>query len=483
MIGNGYGKGNGSAEGGVGNGERYDLTVIGSGPGGYVAAIRAAQLGQKVAIVEADRLGGVCLNWGCIPTKALLRNAEVVSLFQRAGDFGIACDGFRADFGEAVKRSRQIAGKFNKGVEFLMKKNNVRVHMGRGRLASPGTVQVLGEGDAVRESLGTGHVLLATGSRPKGLPGLAIDGQRVLTSTEAMLLPQAPKSIAIVGAGAVGVEFADIFHAYGAQVTLVEMLPQIVPLEDAEVAQVLARSFTRRGIQLRTGTTVERAEVAADGVRLVLGGEGAGELRADMVLVAIGRAPNVEGLGLEAAGVATGAGGFIAVNERFETSAPGILAIGDVIGPPLLAHAASAEGIAAVEFAAGMDRPRVDPLRVPGVTYCHPQVASIGVTAAKAQAAGWKVKEGKFPFQASGMAQASGDPEGFVKVVADAEYGAVLGVHIVGHGAAELIAEVGVAMTLEASLEDLAHVIHAHPTLSESVHEALLGAMGRALHL
>jgi dihydrolipoamide dehydrogenase len=467
----------------VTNGERYDLTVIGSGPGGYVAAIRAAQLGQKVAIVEADRLGGVCLNWGCIPTKALLRNAEVVSLFRRAGDFGIACDGFRADFGGAVKRSRQIAEKFNKGVEFLMKKNSVRVHMGRGRLASPGAVQVLGEGEAVRETLETRRILLATGSRPKGLPGLAVDGTRVLTSTEAMVLPQAPKSIVIVGAGAVGVEFADIFHAYGAQVTLVEMLPQIVPLEDAEVAQVLARSFTRRGIQVRTGTTVEQADVAADGVRLRLGGEGAGEVRADAVLVAVGRAPNVEGLGLEAAGVATGAGGFIAVNERFETSAPGILAIGDVIGAPLLAHAASAEGIAAVEFAAGMDRPRVDPLRVPGVTYCHPQVASLGLTASKAQGAGWQVKEGKFPFQASGMAQASGDAEGFVKVVADAEYGAVLGVHIVGHGAAELIAEVGVAMTLEASLEDLAHVIHAHPTLSESVHEALLAAMGRALHL
>ncbi len=465
------------------SGERYDLTVIGSGPGGYVAAIRAAQLGQKVAIVEADRLGGVCLNWGCIPTKALLRNAEVVSLFQRAADFGIACDGFRADFGEAVKRSRQIAGKFNKGVEYLMKKNNIHVHMGRGRLASPTTVQVLGDGGAVRETLETGRVLLATGSRPKGLPGLSVDGRRVLTSTEAMVLPQAPKSIVIVGAGAVGVEFADIFHAYGAAVTLVEMLPQIVPLEDPEVAQVLGRSFTRRGIQVRTGTKVERAEVAADGVRLQLGGEGAGEVRADVVLVAVGRAPNVEDLGLEAAGVATGAGGFIGVNERFETSTPGVLAIGDVIGAPLLAHAASAAGIAAVEFAAGMDRPRVDPLRIPSVTYCHPQVASIGLTAAKAQEAGWKVKEGKFPLQASGMAQASGDAEGFVKVVADAEYGAVLGVHIVGNGAAELIAEVGVAMTLEASVADLAHVVHAHPTLSEAVHEALLGAIGRAIHL
>ena len=247
--------------------------------------------------------------------------------------------------------------------------------------------------------------------------------------------------------------------------------------------QVLARSFTKRGIRVRTGTTVEQAEVAADGVRLHLGGEGAGELRADAVLVAIGRAPNVENLGLEAAGVTTGAGGFIAVNQRLETSAPGVLAIGDVIGAPLLAHAASAEGIAAVEFAAGMDRPRVDPLRIPNVTYCHPQVASIGLTEAKTQAAGWQVKVGKFPFQASGMAQASGDTEGFVKVVADAEYGAVLGVHIVGHGAAELIAEVGVAMALEASVDDLAHAVHAHPTLSEAVHEALLGAIGRAIHI
>jgi len=467
----------------VANGEQYDLAVLGSGPGGYVAAIRAAQLGQKVAIVEADMLGGVCLNWGCIPTKALLRNAEVVGLFRRAGDFGIACDGFRADFGEAVKRSRQIAGKFNKGVEFLMKKNSVRVHAGRGRLASPGEVQVLGDGGAVKETLRAARILLATGSRPKALPGLAPDGTRVLTSTEAMVLPQVPRSIAIVGAGAIGVEFADIFNAYGAEVTLVEMLPQVVPLEEAEVAQVLARSFGRRGIQVRTGTKVEKAKVAADGVRLHLGGEGAGELRAEVVLVAVGRTPNVEDLGLEACGVATGPGGFIAVNERFETAAPGVLAIGDVIGAPLLAHAASAEGIAAVEFAAGMDRPRVNPLRIPSVTYCHPQVASVGLTEAKAREAGRQVKVGKFPFQASGMAQAYGDAEGFVKVVADGEYGEVLGVHIVGYGAAELIGEAAVGMTLEASAEDLAHAVHAHPTLSEAMHEALLGAVGRALHL
>ncbi len=465
------------------NGERYDLTVIGSGPGGYVAAIRAAQLGQKVAIVEADRLGGVCLNWGCIPTKALLRNAEVVTLFQRAGDFGIACDGFKADFGEAVKRSRQIAGKFNKGVEFLMKKNTVRVYAGWGRLASPTAVQVLGDGGAVTETLQTARVLLATGSRPKAIPGLTVDGTRVLTSTEAMVLPAAPKSIVIVGAGAVGVEFADIFHAYGAEVTLVEMLPQIVPLEDAEVAQVLARSFAKRGIQVRAGAKVEQAEVGADGVRLQLGGAGAGEVRAEAVLVAVGRAPNVENLGLETVGVATGPGGFIQVNERYETSVPGVMAIGDVIGAPLLAHAASAEGIAAVEFAAGRDGQRVNPLRVPSVTYCHPQVASIGMTEAQAREAGRQVKVGKFPFQASGMAQATGDTEGFVKVVADEEYGEVLGAHIVGNGAAELIAEVGVGMTLEASVEDLVHAIPAHPTLSETIHEAFLGALGRAIHL
>lgn len=464
------------------NGERYDLVVIGGGPGGYVAAIRAAQLGQRVGLVEADKLGGVCLNWGCIPTKALLRNAEVVSLFRRAAEFGIACEGLRADFGEAVKRSRQIAGKFNKGVEYLMKKNAVRVHAGWGRLASPTEVQVLGEGGTAKETLQTARVLLATGSRPKGLPGLTVDGTRVLTSTEAMVLPQAPKSILIVGAGAVGVEFADIFHAYGGEVTLVEMLPQIVPLEDPEVAQALTRSFTKRGIKVLTGTKVEAAQVGADGVRLQLAGEGAGEARAEAALVAIGRAPNVENLGLEAAGVATGAGGFVAVNDRFETSVPGILAIGDVIGAPLLAHAASAEGVAAVEFAAGLDRPRVDPLRIPNVTYCHPQVASIGMTEAKAKEAGWEVKVGKFPFQASGMAQANGEAEGFVKVVADAEYGAVLGVHIVGHAATELIAEVGVSMTLEASVGDLEHAVHAHPTLSEAIHEALLAAVGRAIH-
>jgi len=314
-------------ESSVANGERYDLTVIGSGPGGYVAAIRAAQLGQRVAIVEADRLGGVCLNWGCIPTKALLRNAEVVTLFQRAADFGIACDGFKADFGEAVKRSRQIAGKFNKGVEFLMKKHSIRVFAGWGRLASPTQVQVLGEGGAVVETVATGRVLLATGSRPKALPGLPADGTRVLTSTEAMVLPRAPKSIVVVGAGAVGVEFADIFHAYGAEVTVVEMLPQIVPLEDPEVAQVLARSFGKRGIRVRTGAKVERAEVAPDGVRLHLGGAEAGEVRAEAALVAVGRAPNVENLGLEGIGVAIERG-FIRVDERMATSVPGVYAIG-----------------------------------------------------------------------------------------------------------------------------------------------------------
>jgi dihydrolipoamide dehydrogenase len=465
-------------------GSACDLAVIGAGPGGYVAAIRAAQLGMRVALVERDRLGGICLNWGCIPTKALLQNSLVLSLFRRAGEFGIQVAGLQADFGHAVRRSRQAAERLSKGVEYLMKKNNVAVVRGEARLASADTIEVLDEAGRATAGIRSQRILLATGSRPRLLPGLSADGTVVLTSTEAMLLPRAPGSMIIIGAGAVGVEFADIFQPYGTAVTLVEMLPSILPQEDAEIAGLLARSLARRGVTIMTSTRVEAVTVRIGEARVRVESNGKSEeLAGETVLVAVGREGNSDVGGVRELGVATDHG-FVVVDEWQESSVPGIYAIGDVTGGPLLAHKASHEGIVAVEKMAGLDGvSAVDRRTVPSCTYCHPQVASVGLTEEQARAAGYSVGIGRFPFTASGMAVALGETAGLVKVVADAERGAILGVHILGGEATELIAEAGLAMSMKAGVEQLARAIHAHPTRSEAVGEAALAALGRALHL
>jgi dihydrolipoamide dehydrogenase len=462
--------------------EKTDLVVVGSGPGGYVAAIRAAQLGQRVAVVEADRPGGICLNWGCIPTKALLRNAEVLQLFHRAAEFGVTLDNLRADYGAAHARSRQVADRMSKGVEFLFRKNKIMLVPGRGELVGPGAVRVRAAAGETR-TLEARAVILATGAAPKSLPGVAIDGRRVISSDEALRLDRLPPSVVVIGAGAVGVEFADVFASYGVQVTIVEALPRLLPLEDEEIARHLARSFARRKIDVRAGARVHAVRPGADGVTVEIEQEGqAARLEAAVVLMAVGRGANTAGLGLDAVGVAVERG-FVKVSPRMETSAPGVYAIGDVAGPPLLAHKASAEGVVAAEAAAGHAGASVDYRAIPSCTYCHPQVASVGLTEAQARADGRAVAVGKYQFVANGKAQALAEPEGLVKIVAAAETGEILGVHIIGAEATELIAELTLGKTLEATVEEIGHTIHAHPTMAEAVMEAALDAMGQAIHL
>ncbi len=462
--------------------ERFDAVVVGSGPGGYVSAIRAAQLGQRVAVVEADRPGGICLNWGCIPTKALLRNAEVLQLFQRAAEFGITVDNLRADYRVAYQRSRQVAERMSKGVEFLFRKNKITLVPGRGSVTGPGAVRVQGSDGSAR-TLEARAVVLATGAAPKSLPGVTIDKTRVISSDEALRLERLPPSVIVIGAGAVGVEFADVFAAYGVQVTIVEALPRLLPIEDEEISKLLARSFAKRKIDVRAGVKVQAVRVGKDGVTVELEQEGqAARLEAAMVLMAVGRGANTEALGLDTLGVAMERG-FVKVSPRMETSVPGVYAIGDLAGPPLLAHKASAEGIVAAEALAGHPGHPVDYRTIPGCTYCHPQVASLGLTEAQARADGRAIKVGKYMFLANGKAQALAEPEGLVKIVAAADTGEILGVHILGAEATELIAEFGLGKTLEATVEEVGHTIHAHPTMAEAVMEAALDAMGQAIHL
>lgn len=469
----------------MGQDERtFDLAVVGAGPGGYVASIRAAQLGMRVALVERDRLGGVCLNWGCIPTKALLQSSQVLSLLRRAEEFGIHAENLRGDFGIAVKRSREKAERLSKGIEHLMRKNKVAVLMGEARFTSAKELEIADRGGKTTGSIRAERILLATGSRPRLLPDLTVDGQVVLTSTEAMLLSRAPASMVIIGAGAIGVEFADIYQAYGTAVTLVELLPTILPYEDVEITALLHRSLTKKGIKILTGTRVEQVIVEAGKATVrVSNNGGSQELHGETVLVAVGRVSNSEVGGLKELGVAMEKG-CVAVNEWMESSVVGIYAIGDLVGAPLLAHKASHEGIVAVEKMAKLDDVTpVDPRRIPSCTYCYPQVASIGLTEAKAKAEGYTIRIGRFPFSASGMAITLGETEGMVKVIADATHGEILGVHIMGAHATELIAEAGLAIALEATPEEIAKSIHAHPTLSEAMGEAALAALGRAVHL
>ena len=457
----------------------FDVAVIGSGPGGYIAAIRAAQLGMRTAIVEQDRLGGVCLNWGCIPSKAILHAAEIFEAVKK-GTPGVSVEGLSADYGAVIDASRKAADRLNRGVGHLMKKNQIEVLTGRGRLAG-GRQLVISNGDE-ETVVEAANIVLATGSTEFVPPGVDVDGKRVLTSREALESRELPASVAIVGGGAVGLEFAYAYATYGAEVTVIEMTDQLLPGIDVEIARALEKSFARRNVKVKTGTAYRAHELTGDGVVVMTDGEkGEEEIHADKVLMAIGRKALVEGLGLEQAGVEVERG-FIKVGEDLRTTADGIWAIGDVIGPPLLAHAASEEGVAAVEFMAGERKSRLDPRRIPVCIYCQPQVASVGLNEAEAREAGFDVKVGKMPFTAVGKAVAVGHTEGLVKIVTDARYGEILGAQILGESATELIAEIALSMTLESTVRDLGDACHAHPTLSEAIKEAALAAEERTLN-
>jgi dihydrolipoamide dehydrogenase len=463
-------------------GERFDVVMIGSGPGGYVGAIRAAQLGMKVAVVEADRPGGVCLNWGCIPSKALLTGAELVETLRQKGEtFGIRAGSLELDYGKVVDHSRACADRLGKGVQGLLKKNQIELVSGRGRLSGKTTVEV--EGAAPR-TLDAAHVVVATGSGELIPPGLEVDGEAILTSREALASKRIPEKLVIIGAGAVGVEFAYVYANYGSQVTILEMADQMLPGADPEVAQALQREFRRKKIDVQLGTRFERVKKTNGGVTIdVTRGDASAEVVADQVLVAIGRSPLSADLGLEGLGIELDRRGFIPVDAKLRTAVPTISAIGDVAGPPLLAHKASEEGVAAMEYLAGVARPPLDHFKIPGCIYCQPQVAWIGRTEEQArQAFGDDVRVGRFPFTASGKAIATGHTAGFVKIIAEPRYGEIVGAHVVGHGATELVAEIGLAMTLEATTAELAATSHAHPTLSEAILEAALSAEGRSIN-
>ncbi len=465
-------------------GKNFDVILIGSGPGGYVAAIRAAQLGLSAACVEYEELGGVCLNVGCIPTKALLSSALLVTQLKKAKQHGIQLGDMQIDLAPAQKRSRSVAGRLTRGIGHLFKKNGVTHIQGYGRLAGGGTVEVR-DGDGAPTRYHGRNVIIATGSRPRDIPVLVIDGERVWSSTHALFQDEAPARLVIVGAGAVGIEFADIYAAYGSKVTVVEMLDRILPVEDEEASDAVARSYKRRGMEILTSTALQNTEIHDSGVRLTVK-DGAGEertLEADYVLSAVGRVPNTGDIGLEKAGVSTTGGGFVEVNEHMETSVPGIFAIGDCAGAPLLAHKGSHEGIVAVEHIAGAAHGTVDYGNIPNCTYCHPEVASVGLTEAQAREAGHDIEVGKFPWVGNGRALAAGDSEGFLKVIRDKRYSEILGAHIVGPGATELIAEFVVGRHLEATVEEMEKAMHPHPTLSEAVAEGALSALGRAIHI
>ncbi len=462
--------------------ERYDLVVIGAGPGGYVAAIRAAQLGLKVAVVERDRLGGVCLNWGCIPSKAILTSAALYEAVKEGGRHGIKTRGLSCDYAQVIKRSREVADRLAKGVEFLFRKNCITLLAGTGRLEGPHRVIVEANG-AGKQQIEGDRVLIATGSGERSLPGLEIDGRQVLTSREALIDTEMPEAIVIIGGGAVGVEFAYIYSVFGSRVTLVEMEKQLLPGIDAEVARELERVFEKRGIEVLTGTKFRCMEKFPGRVEVTLeNGIGLQRRTAQKVLIAVGRVPLSSGLGLETLGVEFNQG-YIKVNEQMRTTNDAVYAIGDVIGPPLLAHAASEEGIVAVECMTGRRDKGIDHLRIPACIYCQPQIAVIGLSEEQAIAGGYEVKVGKFPFRALGKAVAAGHEDGFVKIVVDKRYGEILGCHIIGYGATDLIAEVGLARTLEATTVELGGTVHAHPTLSEAIMEAALDAEGRAINI
>ena len=460
----------------------FDLIVIGSGPGGYVAAIRAAQLGMNVAVVEKAELGGICLNWGCIPTKALIKNAEVWQNLRSLGDFGITISQPELDFEKVVRRSRDVAARLSKGIEFLFRKNKITVVKGAGKLVSASAVAVTNPDDNSTLRLSAKNIIIATGARPRPIPGVKIDGKRVISSREAMTLPQIPKSIIVIGAGAIGVEFAYIFNSFGAEVSIVEMLPQILPVEDEEIAKELTRTFRKKQIGIHTGAKVENIQAKEGSVEVVIDTNGDKEiLSAEYALMAIGVQPNSENLGLEDLGIETQKG-WIKGDEHFQTNIPGVFAIGDVIGNPCLAHVASAEGLHAVEFITGKNPAPVNYNAVPGCTYCQPQVASVGLTEKKALEQGREIKTGRFMFRANGKAIASGEIDGFVKVIFDAETQVMMGAHIIGAEATELLPELVLAVSRKMTYAEIKHSVHAHPTLSEAIIEAVHDAFGESVH-
>jgi dihydrolipoamide dehydrogenase len=460
---------------------KYDLIVIGSGPGGYVAAIRASQLGMKTAIVEKAELGGICLNWGCIPTKALLKSAQVFDYIQHASDYGITVQGASEDFNAVVKRSRNVADGMSKGIAFLMKKNNITVIKGYGKPLGTGKVEV--EADGKKETVEAPHIILATGARARELPNVAIDGEKVIEYRKAMTLDKKPESMVVIGSGAIGVEFAYFYATMGTKVTIVEFMDRILPVEDVDVSKALEKIYKKKGLNIMTSSAVESVDTSGKGCKVnVTTPNGKEVIECDIVLSAAGIQTNLEGLGLDAIGITTDKGKIV-VDEFYNTSVPGIYAIGDIVPGPALAHVASAEGIICVEKIAGHHPEPLDYHNIPGCTYCHPEVASVGLTEQQARDKGYEIKVGKFPFSASGKASASGHKDGFVKVIFDAKYGEWLGCHMLGEGVTDMIAEAVVARKLETTGHEIIKAVHPHPTMSEAIMEAAAQAFDECIHL
>ena len=460
----------------------FDIIVLGSGPGGYVTAIRASQLGLKTAIVEKENLGGVCLNWGCIPTKALLKSAQVFEYLQHASDYGLKADGVDKDFDAVVQRSRSVAGDMSKGVQFLMKKNKIEVINGYGTLKPGKKISVKDEAGKETEYSAT-HIIIATGARSRELPSLPQDGKKIIGYREAMTLEKQPKKMIVVGSGAIGIEFAYFYNAMGTEVTVVEFLPRIVPVEDEDISKQLERSFKKAGIKIMTSSEVTKVDTSGEGVKAtVKTSKGEEVLEADILLSAVGIKSNIENIGLEDVGIATDRDKIL-VNDYYQTNIPGYYAIGDITPGQALAHVASAEGILCVEEIAGMHVEALDYGNIPGCTYCTPEIASVGLTEKQAKEAGHDIKVGKFPFSASGKAKASGNPDGFVKVIFDAKYGEWLGCHMIGAGVTDMIAEAVVARKLETTGHEILKAVHPHPTMSEAVMEAVAAAYDEVIHL
>ncbi|MAH59897.1 MAG: dihydrolipoyl dehydrogenase [Flavobacteriaceae bacterium] len=461
---------------------KFDVIVLGSGPGGYVTAIRASQLGLKTAIIEKESLGGVCLNWGCIPTKALLKSAQVFEYLKHADDYGLTVENYDKDFDAVVNRSRNVAGTMSKGVQFLMKKNKIEVIMGYGTLKAGKKVAVASE-DGSETVYEANHVIIATGARARELPSLPQDGKKVIGYREAMTLPKQPKRLIVVGSGAIGVEFAYFYNAMGTDVTIVEYMPRIVPVEDEEISKQIDRSFAKSGIKVMTSAEVTKVDTSGKGVKAtVKTDKGEEVLSADIVLSAVGIKTNIENIGLEEIGIATDRDKII-VNDFYQTNLPGYYAIGDVTSGQALAHVASAEGILCVEKIAGQHVEPIDYNNIPGCTYCFPEIASVGYTEEQAKEKGYEIKVGKFPFTASGKAQAGGHTDGFVKVIFDAKYGEWLGCHMIGAGVTDMIAEAVVGRKLETTGHEILKAVHPHPTMSEAVMEAIAAAYDEVIHI
>lgn len=460
----------------------YDLIVIGSGPGGYVAAIRASQLGLKTAIVEKESLGGICLNWGCIPTKALLKSAQVFEYLNHAADYGVKVSGAEVDFESVIKRSRGVADGMSKGVQFLMKKNKIEVLMGTGKLKAKNTVEV-SPAEGAAKTYTAKHIIVATGGRSRELPNIRQDGLKVIGYRQAMNLPRQPQSMIVVGSGAIGIEFAYFYNAIGTKVTVVEFLDNVVPLEDEEVSKQLSRILKKQGIEIMTSSNVESVDSSGQVCKVnVKTPSGNVSLEAEIVLSAVGISTNIEGIGLEELGVKTDRGKVL-VDDFYKTNIEGVYAIGDIVKGQALAHVASAEGIICVEKISGLNPEPLNYNNIPGCTYCSPEIASVGYTEKAAKEAGYEIKVGKFPFSASGKASAAGAKDGFVKVIFDAKYGEFLGAHMLGHNVTEMIAEVVTARKLETTGHDIIKSVHPHPTMSEAVMEAAAEAYGECIHL